>query len=122
MLSLNPEVQRLAYSGIRQEDCEGTSCSSTLGEASVDASRLTLVGFCALLECLTWWLQPRRWATSTAEGLGVSEMVSITCAEAVSSFMLLCETWGSDPEGKSWGPGSSESSCQAYLCRGMLED
>ena len=28
-----------AYSGIRREECEGTLCSSSLGESSVDVSR-----------------------------------------------------------------------------------
>ena len=36
--------------------------------------------------------------------------------------MLLGATWGSDPGGSSWVPGSSESSCQKSLGIGILED
>ena len=45
LLCLNPKIRRFVYSGIRQDDCEGTSCSSPLVEASVAASRLTSVVF-----------------------------------------------------------------------------
>ena len=54
-------------------------------------------------------------------GLGVSEMASIPYDESGSSFVPLGATWGSDPGGRYWVPGSSESSCQASLGRGMLE-
>ena len=51
----------------------------------------------------------------------MSEMTSITCADAEYSVMLLGETWGSDPGVRSLGTGSSESSCHASLGRGILE-
>ena len=54
LIRLNTEVRRFIYSGIRRENCEFTLCSSPLGESRVAASRLTSVGFCALLEWLTW--------------------------------------------------------------------
>ena len=49
LLHLNHEMRIFAYYGIMQEDCEGNSCSSTLGEARVSTSRLISVGFCELL-------------------------------------------------------------------------
>ena len=55
------------------------------------------------------------------EGLVVSDMASITCSDSVSSVMSLGETRVSDPGVRHWGPGSSESSCQASLVRGMIE-
>ena len=56
------------------------------------------------------------------EGLGVYELAYITCTNIGSSVMPLGAAWKSDPGGRSWGPGSSESSCQESLGRGMLED
>ena len=82
-----------AYSGIRWEDCEGTTFYYPLGEASVATSSLTSVVFCALLEFLTWWIRPRRWDTSPVEGLGVSDMVSIPCADEVPYVVPLGATW-----------------------------
>ena len=49
-------------------------------------------------------------------------MASIPCTDVGSSGMPLGATWGSDPGGRSWGPGSSESYFRASLGRGMLED
>ena len=49
-------------------------------------------------------------------------LASIHCTYAGSSVMQPCTDWGSDPEGRYWRPGSSASSCQASLGRGMLED
>ena len=49
-------------------------------------------------------------------------MASIPCAISGSSIILMGDTWGSDPGGRYWGPGSSESSCQASLGRGIIED
>ena len=122
LLCLNPEVQRFAYSGIRREDYEGKSCSSSLGEASFAASRLNSAGFCAILEWLTWWTHPRWWAPYTMEGIGVSDMPSVPCADSGSFIMALGVTWGSDPVGRSLGPGSRESSCLASLGSGMFYD
>ena len=113
---------RFAYYGISCEECKGTSRSSPLGEASITVSRLTLVGFFTLVEWLTWWIRPMRWSTSTAEGLGVSELISIPCTDTGSSVMPLGEAWGPDPGGRYWGPSFSESSCQASIGMGMLEE
>ena len=121
LIRFNPTVRRFVYSEISWEDCEGMLCSSPLGEAGVAASRLTPVGFYALLEWLTWWILPRWWAPSPGKGLELSYLASIYCAEPGSSVMLLGATWVSDPGDRSWGPGSSDSSCQASLGRGMIE-
>ena len=56
------------------------------------------------------------------EGIVLSDMASIPCAISGSSIILMGDTWGSDPGGRYWGPGSGESSFQDYLGRGMLED
>ena len=45
LICLNPEMRRFVYSGIRWEDCEGTPCSSPLGESIVAASMLISVWF-----------------------------------------------------------------------------
>ena len=55
------------------------------------------------------------------EGLGVSDLTSITCTGAGSSIMPLGAAWISDPGGRYWGPGSRESSCKSSLGRFMLE-
>ena len=122
LLSLNTEMRRFAYSGIRREECEGTSCSYPLGESIVAAYRLIPVGFHTLLEWMTWWLWPRWWAPSPVEGLGVSDIYSITCTDAGFSVMLTVTVWGSDPGCRYCEPGSSESSCQASLGRVIIED
>ena len=56
------------------------------------------------------------------EGLAVSELASITCADSGSSVTPLNATQGSNPGGRSWGTGFSESSFLASLGRGMLDD
>ena len=56
------------------------------------------------------------------KGLGVYDLASITCNDAGSSVMPLGDTCGSYPVGRSWGLGSSESSFQAALNRGMPQD
>ena len=114
-------MRRFAYSGIRREECEGTSCSYPLGESIVAAYRLIPVGFHTLLEWITWWLRPRRWAPYTVEGIVVSEMDYIPCTDVGSSVMLLGAASASDPVGRSWGPGPNESSWQASLGRDMIE-
>ena len=48
-------------------------------------------------------------------------MTYFTCVGTGSSVMLLGAARGSDPEGRSWGPGPSESFFQASLDRGMIE-
>ena len=95
---------------------------SPLSESRVAASRLTSVGFFTLLEWFTWWLRPRFWAPYPVEGLRVSELVSIICADTGSFVMAVFATWVSDSGGRSWGPGSSDFSCQASLGRGMIEN
>ena len=54
LLCLNTENRRFLYFGIRWEECEGTFCSSPIGEAIVAVSRVTSVVFFTLLEWLTW--------------------------------------------------------------------
>ena len=56
------------------------------------------------------------------EELVVSDMAFIPCVDAGSSVMYLDEAWGSDPVGRSLGTGSSKSSCQGPLGRGILDD
>ena len=56
------------------------------------------------------------------EGLGVSDLSSVPCTEAGSSFMMLSASWGSDHGGSYWGPVSREYSFQASLGGGVLED
>ena len=121
LLCLNPEMWRCAYYAIRREYCEGTLCSFPLSESSVVASRLTSVGFCTLLEWLTWWISPRLWAPSLVGGIEASDMASIPCTDVGSSVMPLGASWGSEPGGRSWGPGSIESSCQVSLGKDILE-
>ena len=58
LLRLSPEICRLPHSGIRREDCEGTSYYSTIFETSIAVSKLTSVGFFTLLEWITWWVWP----------------------------------------------------------------
>ena len=113
---------RFAYSGIRREEREVTSCSSPLDEARVAASRLISVGFCALLGCITWWLFPSWMAPYPVEGLGVYDMASVTHIGAGYSFILLGAAWGSYPGGRYWVPGSIKFYCQASLGRLMLKD
>ena len=122
LIHLNPEMRRFAYSGIIWEDCKGTLCSSPIGEARVAVDRLNSVGFCTLLECLTWWLRPRWWDLYTVEGLGAYDMAYITWTDSGSSIMPLGEAWVSDPRGRSWRLGYSKSSWEASLGKGMLED
>ena len=50
----------------------------------------------------------------------MSDPGSIPCDDTGSYVMLLGAIWGTYPGGISWGPGSSESYCQASLGRGML--
>ena len=50
LLRLSPEMWIFTYSGIMWDYCEGISCSSLLGEASIAESRLTLVGSFTLLK------------------------------------------------------------------------
>ena len=83
---------------------------------------LNSVVFCALLEWISWCIRPRGWATYPVEGLGVSELAYITRADTGYFVMPLGATWGSDPGGRSWVPGSSDSYCQDSLVRGMPED
>ena len=115
-------MRKFSYSGIRWEDCEGTPFSSLLGEASVSAYKLISVGFCALLDWITWWLCPILRATSPVEVLGVSDMVYVPYIDAGSSVIPLGAAWGSYPVGRYWVPGFSDYYCQAYLGRVMLED
>ena len=122
LLFLNYDMWRFVYYGIWQEDCEGKLCSSPLGEARVAASWLISVGFCTLLECLTWWIFPSWKDTYPLEGIELSDLASVPCANAGSSVMTLYAFRGSDPWGISWGPGSSESFWQTFLGRSMLED
>ena len=122
LLHLNPEMRRFAYYVIRRYDCEVTLCSSPLGEDRIASSKLISVGFGTLLDWLTWWLRPRWWAPYPVEGLGVSDMTYINWIDTGFSVMPLGEAWGSYPGGRSWGPGSRESSCQPPLGRGMIED
>ena len=96
-------------------------CSSTLGEASFDASKLTSVGFCTLLECLIWWLRPRYWDNSPVEGLEVFDLDFIPCTDAGSYIIPMGAAQESYPGGRSWGAGSSESSCRPPLVRSMLD-
>ena len=83
LLCLNIEVSRFTYSRIRREDCEGTSCSYALSEASVDKSGWNSVGFCSPLWWLTWQiLPPWRFPSlvnipSLVKGLRVSDMDSV---------------------------------------------
>ena len=121
LLRLNPEMRRFAYSRIRREDCEGTSYTSTIGEARVSASMLTSVGFCTLLEWITGWLRPRWWDTYPVERIEVSDLASIICTGTASSVMPLGAAWGSDPGSRSYGPGYRDSSYQASLGRGMID-
>ena len=119
---LNPEVRSFTYSVMMRKDYEGTSCYVPLGESSVSASRSTSVGFWSILERLTWWLYPRWWDPYPVEGIVLSDMASIPYSDAGSSIMSLVATWVSDPGGRSWEPGSSDSSCQSFLGRFMSED
>ena len=118
---LSPKMRRFEYSGIRQETCEGKSCSSPLGESSVAASRLMLVGGFTLLECLTWWICPNLRAPSPVEGLGVYELAYIPRVGLCSSVMSMGEAWGSDPGGISQRPGFGYYSCQASMGTGMID-
>ena len=52
LLRHNPKMRRFSYYGIRLYDCEGMSCSSPLGEASVAAYSLISIWLCTLLYCL----------------------------------------------------------------------
>ena len=52
LLLLIPEMKMFVYYGIRQ-DCEVIYLFNLLGEASVSAYRLILVGYCTLLTCIT---------------------------------------------------------------------
>ena len=113
---------RFTYYRISFEDCEGTLCSYQLGEAIIATYRLTSAIFYVLLEWITWCLRPRWWDTSPVEGLGVSDLASMPWADACSSVMPLGATWGSDPGGRFWWPGSSKSSFQASLDWVMLEN
>ena len=115
-------MRSFTYSGIRRDYFEGTRCSSPLGEASFSLSRLISVVFCTPLEWFAWCLCPSWRSTSPVEGLGVSDMASVTCIDAGYSAMPLGAAWVSDPWGKSWGPGYRYSSFQASLGRGMLDD
>ena len=121
LLHINPEMRRFAYSGISQEKCEGKFCFYPLGESRIGTSGLISVGFCILLEWITWWIYPMWWVPYPLEGLGVSELDSTSWTAIGSSVMPLGAYWVSEPGGRSWGPGSSESSFQNYLGRGMLE-
>ena len=56
------------------------------------------------------------------EGIIVSEMDYIPCTDVGSSVMLLGVASGSDPVGRSLGPGFNESSWQDSLGRDMIED
>ena len=56
------------------------------------------------------------------DGLGVSDMDTISCTHAGSSVIPLGADWGSYPVGRSWGTGPNKYSCQAYLGIVMLED
>ena len=122
LLRHSPEMWRFTYCGIGRKDCEYTLCSSPLGEARVDKSRLISVVFFALLEWPIWWHLPSWRFPSPVEGLVVSGMDHVTRVDTGSYVILLCAAWGSDPIGRSWGPGSSNSSCQASLGWVMLED
>ena len=114
-------MRRFAYSGIRWEDYEGTLWSSPLDKYSVAASRLISVGFCALLEWLTWWIIPSWRDFSTLEGIGVYNMASVTRIDSGSSVMPMGVFWGSDPGCRSWGPGSRKYFCQSSLGMGIIE-
>ena len=59
---------------------------------------------------------------SSGEWLGVSKLDSIPCADTGFSVVPLGVTWGSDPRDRSLIPGSSESSFQSSMRRGILED
>ena len=48
-------------------------------------------------------------------------MASVTCVDSSYSGILMGAAWVSDTEDISWGPGSSESSFQSSLGRGMLD-
>ena len=109
-----------AYYGIRREDCEGTSWYSPISESSVAASGLISVGFCALLELLTWWVCPSWRYPYPVEGIGVFYLASVPCVDEGSSVMPLGAAWGADPGGRYWGPGYRKSSCQASLRRETL--
>ena len=108
--------------GLGGGDFEGTSLSYPLGESSVAAYSLISVGVFTLLECPTWWIYPSWRSPPPDEGLGLSDMEYIAHIDTGSSVMPLGEAWVSDPGGGYWGPGSSESSCQDSMVRGILED
>ena len=85
------------------------SCSYPIGKASVDAYRLTSVGFFTMLRWLTWLLCPGSRLPSPVEGIGVSDMADVPCDDTGYYVMLLCAAWGLDPGGRSGIPGSCES-------------
>ena len=112
LLCLNPEMGRFAYSGMRREDCEGTSWSSPLDETSVATSRLTSVVFCSPLGWFTWWICPP-WSVPSlvkysylVKGLRVSKLAYVPCSISWSSFVSLEAVFGEGPAAASWGSSS----------------
>ena len=110
LLHLSPEMRIFAYPKISWEEFEYTLWSSLIGESSVDAYRLTYIGFYTLLTCLTWWICPSWRVPSILERLVVSDLDSFPCGNTWSSIIEIGETWGLEPGGRYWGPVSCEPS------------
>ena len=134
LLLLNPGVHSFAYSGWRREEYEVPLCSSPIGESIVSAFRLISLGFFSPLWWITWWICPP-WRVPSfvkfhsivnlpyiVKGLRVSGQASVTCSIEGSSFVPLEVACGDSLAAGSWVSASRESSFQASLGWGMLED
>ena len=120
-LLLSSEVCGLTYYGLRQ-DCEGMSWYFLILESIVDTYRLTTVGNFTILICITWFICHVWWVFYPVEGMLDSVLSYVPCDYAWSSVMNSGEVWGSGPGVASWEPGSSGSSWQLPILKGMLEE